>query len=101
MKEVHNVNAFKNLGQWFLCPIIALWLAVKAVQAGGIYGYFGLIFGALIFLSMWALLLVIYHKLVVEKIMKSNEKIEAEEKAQLRKMIEEENDPDAYPEYDD
>ena len=101
MKEVHNINVIKNIGQWGICPILGLFLAVKAIQAGRVTGYFAFMFGALIFLAMWGVLLVIYHILIVSKVQASNDRIEKERRDALLKMIEEENDPDEYPEYDD
>ena len=50
---------------------------------------------------MWAILLLAYHKLFVERIVAINERNKEAERARIRSMIEEENDPDDYPEYDD
>ncbi len=101
MKDQYNVIFIKNLGQWCVCPILAFSIAVKAIKAGNISAYFGFLFGALIFLAMWAILLLAYHKLFVERIVAINERNKEAERARIRSMIEEENDPDDYPEYDD
>ena len=101
MGEKYNINRIKNLGQWVLCPILAFSLAVKAIKAGGVSGYFGFLFGALIFLAMWAIFLFIYHKLFVERRIRHNEEVEAANKARIRSIMEEENDTDEYSDDDE
>lgn len=94
MNDRYNVNLIKNVGQWVLCPIIAFSLSIKAIKAGNITGYFAFLFGALIFLAMWAILLMLYHKLFVERVIRRNEEEREAERARIRSIMEEENDPD-------
>ncbi len=101
MEDRYNIKALKNLGQWVVCPMLAFSIAVKAIKAGNITGYFGFLFGALIFIAMWALLLTLYHKLFVERIIAKNEAAKEAERARIRSIMEAENDPDVYPEDDD
>lgn len=101
MKEVHDINVVKNIGQFFVCPVIGIVIAVLAIKGGSITGYFAFLFGGLIAIGFTLASLVVYDKLIVQRVQESNERIQKAEKERLRKMIEEENDPDAYPEYDD
>lgn len=101
MKEVHDVKMIKNIGQFVVTPILGILLTILALKAGRIPGGWAFIFGGFIFIAMASVVLVLFDKFVVKKIQASNEAIEKAEKERLRKMIEEENDPDAYPEYDD
>ena len=101
MKEVHDVKFIKNIGQFVVTPILGILLTILALKAGRIPAGWSFIFGGVIFIAMASVVLIAFDRLVVKKVIASNERIEKERKEKLRKMIEEENDPNAYPEYDD
>lgn len=101
MKPKHNVRFIKNLGQFVISPLLGLLLAIAAVMGGSIPGYFGFIFGAFIWFAMTFIILFIYDKVVVQKAIRENEEQEKEYKEHIHRLMEEENDPDAFSEYDE
>ena len=101
MKPKHNIRFIKNLGQFFIAPLLGLILAILAILGGSIPGYFAFIFGAFIMFAMTFVVLFIYDKLVVQRFIRENEEYEKEYREKIRRMMEEENDPNAYSEYDD
>ena len=101
MKPKHNVKFLKNLGQFFIAPVLGLLLAIAAIKGGSIPGYFAFIFGAFIMFAMTFVVLFIYDKVVIKRAVRENEEQEREYKERIHRLMEEENDPDAYTEYDE
>ena len=101
MKNTYDVDHIKNIGQFFVCPLLGIFLAILAIRGGGITGYWAIMFGVIIFIGLTLMLLVVFDKLIIQRIIENNERIEKERKAHIRKLMEEENDPNEYTEYDD
>lgn len=100
MKPKHDVKFLKNLGQFVIAPIIGLLLAIAAVIGGSISGGFAILFGGFIWMAMTFVVLVIFDKFVIKKAVAENERYEREYKEKIRRLMEMDNDPDAYEEYD-
>lgn len=100
-KEKHDVNFFKNVGQFIICPILAFFFSMLAMKTSRITGYFSFLFGGIIFCAFVYVFVVIMDKLIIAPMEENNARIEQEERENLLRMIEEENDPDEYSEYND
>lgn len=98
--EKHDVKFFKNVGQFLVCPILALFMATLAMKVSMIKGYFSFMFGGIIFCAFTYVFVMIMDKLFIKPMEETNARIEKEEKERILRMIAEENDPDEFPEYE-